>query len=174
MFTPQKFRIGLHTGSISDALEVVKHFESCKLKEYTAYGRTAIGWGRDVRPGTYPNGISQDEADNFLEIDLGYFSRQVLHAMGSHATFAGLNCYSSFAYNVGLGQHKPFIEGFLTSTTLKDFLNGDLEAAALSLRDWDKVAGVIVPGLSNRRRCEASLLGGTNAHFLQSHNWLVQ
>lgn len=174
MFSPKTFRIGLHFGNIGTALELIKHFEGCRLKEYTAYGKTAIGYGRDVYAGSYPAGITQQQADDFLETDLTYFFRQVWHALGDKATFPALNAYTSFAYNVGLGQHKPFVEGFLTSTTLREFLNGDIAAAGKSLLLWNKVGTEVVVGLETRRRCEASILAGNNLNYLATNNWLAQ
>jgi lysozyme len=153
------------------AIEVIKHFESCRLQEYLVFGRTAIGWGRDVTAGSYPAGITQAEADAFLSADVMYFANAVKVALGHKIEVGSWNAFTSFSYNVGLGQHKPHVEGFLTSTALVRYLEGEIVACASELLKWDHVAGVQVPGLLARRRCEAGVLEGRSLAWLESSKW---
>jgi lysozyme len=162
-----------HSQSLTIAYELIKHFESCELKEYTLWGKTAIGWGRDVLPGTYSGGISQAQADEFLITDVSYFASAVRTVLGKRCENGAYNAFVSFAYNVGLGQHKPFVEGFLTSSLLAAFLRGADDIAFSEILSWDHVGKTVVPGLLARRTCEQAVLRGHNLAYLESFSWFA-
>jgi lysozyme len=138
--------------SINDTgLGLIKSFESCKLKTYKDIkGILTIGWGHtgeDVTPDLI---ITQDDADYLLEQDLQWFENGVDSLVGDKANDNQFAALISFSYNLGL----KTLQG---STLLRDFLAGDVQAAADQFVLWDHAGGVEVPGLLRRRQAERDI-----------------
>jgi len=137
----------------SNALQLIKHFEGCKLKSYRcSAGVLTIGFG-STGPHVYEGKvITQQEADNLLIDDLERFERQVdsLDLMIKQHQFDAL---VSFAFNLGFGSLQK-------STLLKKIKAGDFSAAASEFLKWNKAGGVVLPGLVKRREAESKLFKG--------------
>ncbi len=64
-----------------------------------------------------------------------------------------------FVYNVGPGnpRSRPPVDGFLTSTLRRKLNLRDYAGAANEFKRWNKVAGEVCDGLTNRRAAEEAL-----------------
>ena len=73
-----------------------------------------------------------------------------------------------FVYNVGPGNPKanPPIDGFLTSTLRRKLNLRDYAGAANEFQRWNKVAGQVCNGLTNRRAAEEALFRRGMARLL--------
>jgi lysozyme len=131
-------------------LELLKKWEGCKLKSYKDVGGVwTIGYGH-TRTARANMTITQEEADRLLREDLSVFADNVEKAVKvplSDNQFAALVV---FAYNVGQG-------AFNKSTLLRKLNAGEFESVPTELLRWNKVKGVVVNGLTNRRKGEAEL-----------------
>lgn len=141
-----------------DGLVLLKTHEGCRLSSYQDVGGIwTIGYGDtgpDVGPGL---NITQEQADERLKNKLAYFEAGVeryVTAPINDNQFSALVCFS---YNIGLGN--------LQHSTLLNFVNaGMYRAAADQFLAWNKVKGVPVEGLTQRRLSERALfLKGDNA-----------
>lgn len=65
------------------------------------------------------------------------------------------DAYLSFTYNVG-------VRAFCTSTLIKKLNAQDYEGACNELLRWDKQGGVVLPGLTKRRKEEHALCLGNS------------
>jgi len=137
-----------------DAIDLVKHFEGCKLAAYICpAGILTIGVGHtaDVHGGMT---ITQGEADAFLVEDLrgaaNCLNSSVSVPLNQHEADACI----SFIFNLGCG-------AFRGSTLCKLLNAGDVDGAAAQFQRWDKarVKGELVPlaGLTARRAAETEL-----------------
>jgi GH24 family phage-related lysozyme (muramidase) len=147
----------------SDAcVRLVQQFEGCEKERqdgrFDAYPDPGtggdpwtIGWGStgpDVKPGVV---WTQQECDARLEQSLEKFSAGVQALLGAAATTQHqFDAMVSFAYNVGIGNLK-------TSTLLRKHIAGDHTGAAAEFAKWNKAAGKVLKGLTNRRKAEAAL-----------------
>lgn len=139
-----------------NGIELLKHFESCKLTAYQDGGGVwTIGWGHTggVKPGQI---ITQKQADTWLAEDLSEVCIAVTTLLGGHPTQQHqFDAFVSFAYNVGLGP-----KGFAGSTMLAKYKSG--QYAADEFMRWVKDNGQVVAGLGVRRACERMLFKGKN------------
>lgn len=132
-------------------LNLIKEFEGCRLKAYKdMVGTLTIGFGHtgdDVFPSME---ITQGHADALLAHDIERFEdgvSKLLKVQVSDNQFSALVC---FAYNVGLGN-------LAKSMLLRCINKHNAKDAANEFLKWDKPGGVIVPGLSRRRKAEREL-----------------
>lgn len=140
---------------------LIKSFESCSLKPYLCPARIpTIGWGTT----RYPDGrmvsisdprISQAQADAYLEHDLAAFERNVLQLLRVTPTQNQFDALVSFAYNLGAGALEK-------STLLKKLNANDRSGAGNEFLKWDKAKGVVLPGLTRRRKAERAMFLGIN------------
>lgn len=131
--------------------ELIKRSEGLRLDAYLCpAGVPTIGYGHtgpDVRLGDH---VSEEEAEALLRDDLVAFSDGVddlLTVDVEGNPFSALVC---FAYNVGL-------EALRKSTLLRLANAGDVAAAADQFLRWNKAAGKVLPGLTQRRAAERLL-----------------
>jgi lysozyme len=135
----------------ASALELVKHFEGCRLRAYqdqggvwtVGYGCTGPNIGGDTT-------WTQAQADAEVEARV-VRAQHVLEAMldqpaADHQKAAMV----SLAYNIGL-------PAFERSTVRRLFNLGDTAGAADAFRMWSKVAGKVNQGLVNRREAERAV-----------------
>lgn len=129
-------------------LELLKQFEQCRLKSYRDQGGVlTIGWGHTGPEVVDGMVISQDEADDQLEIDLQKF----YHLDNYLTEKVNDNQYSALivlAFNIGLLAVK-------LSTLLKKINNGDNPDK--EWLKWNHVHGVVSNGLTRRRKAELEL-----------------
>lgn len=142
------------------AMPFIKEREALKLAPYRdSAGIATIGWGT-IR---YPNGrpvtmqdpaISEAYAQDCLTFEMQGKCSSLQRLVTADATAHQAAAFLSLSYNIG-------IPAFSTSTVLRQFNAGNLQAAADAFRMWDKahVNGelVVVQGLLNRREAERAL-----------------
>ena len=131
---------------------LIKHFEGCKLTTYVDIaGINTIGYGHTGPEAYAGNTITQDAADRLLEEDLSKFStgveRLITNRNLSANQFSAMVC---FAYNIGL-------KNFKFSTLLRCVNKNNVLGAETEFLRWNKVKGIVVPGLVRRREAERIL-----------------
>ena len=137
----------------SNGLQLIKHFEGCKLKAYKcSAGVLTIGWGSTGNHVYEGKIITQQEADNLLIDDLERFERQV-DSLDLPLKQHQFDALVSFAFNLGFGS-------LLKSTLLKKLKAGDIEQAAKEFLKWNRAGGVVLQGLVRRREAESKLFKG--------------
>lgn len=129
-------------------LDLIKNWEKRRLIAYQDVGGVwTVGWGAvgpDIVKGTV---WSPDEADQRLQQDLQKFY-QLDHYISEQVNDNQYSALICLAYNVGLTAVK-------LSNTLKLVNDGDSPD-----KEWmgfNKVNGVVVQGLVNRRKAELEL-----------------
>jgi GH24 family phage-related lysozyme (muramidase) len=133
------------------AIELMHHFEACKLKAYRCpAGVWTIGWG-DTGPHVEPGLVwTQAQADAAFERRLNNeFAPAVREAAGD-ATPAQFGAMVALAYNIGVG-------AFRRSSVARFHKAGNHEAAADAFLMWNKALGRVLPGLNRRRKAERAL-----------------
>jgi lysozyme len=131
-------------------VELIKHFESCKLTAYQdSVGVWTIGYGHtgDVSPGTQ---ITQAQADQLLQDDLARFESAVVDAVTVAIDDNQFGALVSFSFNLGA-------RSLQRSTLLKLLLQGDVQGAADQFLVWNRAGGQVLRGLTRRRSAEQAL-----------------
>lgn len=140
-----------------DGLELIKYFEGLSLKPYLdAVNIPTIGFGNTY----YPDGkkvtlqdkeITEEKAFEILEYiankDFGSNINKVAKVQLNQNQFDAL---VSFAYNIGNGN-------FNSSTLLRWLNQGNYKEASMQLLRWDKSKGIVLNGLTKRRKAEKEL-----------------
>lgn len=139
---------------MNQAIEVIKHYEGCRLKAYLCPAKVwTIGYGCTV----YPDGTKVKEGDQITkdraEELLRYECETRLHEMAidglkPHQQSALL----SFQYNVGQSS-------FMRSTLRKYVKTNPNNNQAIydEFMKWTRAGGNVLPGLVKRRKTEANL-----------------
>ncbi len=134
----------------SNALHLLKQWETCKLEAYQDVGGVwTIGWGsiQGVFPGTT---ISQQQADQRLAKDVQEKCAAVSTLVKVPLTQNQFDALLIFTYNLG--------EGTLSRSTLLKLVNKkDFSGAAAEFLKWNHVDGKEVAGLTRRRQAEKEL-----------------
>lgn len=141
------------------AVDLVKHFEGCKLTAYLCpagvwtigYGHTGSVDGVKVGPGMT---ITQEKAEELLNKELESFGATVDNMVSVPLTPNQRAALTSFAYNVGPN-------AFRESTLRRKLNSGDYEGAKEQFMVWTKHKDkngnkVDSAGLIRRRRAEAT------------------
>ena len=133
---------------ISDnGLNLIKKFESCKLKAYKCVSTEkyyTIGWGHygvDVKANMV---ITQEQADSMLVSDIKKFEKYV-NATGLKLNQNQFDALVSFTYNCGNGNLKKLIA------------NRTLPEISEALLLYNKSGGKVLAGLTRRRKTEKML-----------------
>ena len=140
-----------------NGLDLIKEFESFKSKPYLCPSQKAtIGFGSTY----YPDGkkvtlqdkeITEEKAFEILEYiankDFGSNINKVVKVPLNQNQFDAL---VSFAYNIGNGN-------FNSSTLLRWLNQGNYKEASMQLLRWDKSKGIVLNGLTKRRKSEKAL-----------------
>jgi len=137
--------------------DLIKRFEGYSDRPYKCpAGISTIGYGNTY----YPNGtkvkitdkqITREYANEILANTADEFAEDVLKLVKSKITVNQLNALTSFAYNVGVAN--------LQKSTLLKLVNinpNDGNIAKEFLK-WNKAAGKVLNGLTNRRIAESAL-----------------
>jgi lysozyme len=130
---------------------LLKKLEGLRLKVYEDVGGIkTVGYG-SVKPGLkLDDVITEAQAESWLKEDVKYIEQRMHLLISKNINenqWAALVC---FIYNVGL-------EAFRKSTLLKRVNDTKFIEAAQEFTKWDKVKGVSVMGLYNRRLAEQAL-----------------
>ena len=142
----------------TNGIQVLHHFEGCKLKAYPDPGTGCepftIGWG-DTGPDVFPGlVITQDEADKrFINRLSKEFEPGVLALFNQPIKQASFDALVCIAYNIGLTALK-------NSTLRRNFNDGDYQGADAQFLRWNKAGGKVMLGLSRRRAAEQALFRG--------------
>jgi len=133
------------------ALKLIKKWEGCRLTAYpdpaTGGDPWTIGWGstgKGIGPGVQ---WTLEQADDRLARDVGRFMAGVRALLRVEPEPNELGAMTSLAYNIGLGN-------FRSSTLLRKFNAGDKAGAAAEFGKWNRAAGKVMKGLTNRRADE--------------------
>lgn len=140
-----------------NGLDLIKEFESFKSKPYLCPSQKAtIGFGSTY----YPDGkkvtlqdkeITEEKAFEILEYiankDFGSNINKVVKVPLNQNQFDAL---VSFSYNIG----NP---NFNSSTLLRWLNQGNCKEASMQLLRWDKSKGIVLNGLTKRRKAEKAL-----------------
>jgi lysozyme len=139
-------------------VELIKHFEGFRKKAYPDPGTHGepftIGYGTTV----YPNGkrvrgrdvITPEQGEEFLRHDLQKFAAAVTNAVKVALTDNQYSALVSFTYNVGAANLKR-------SKLLQKLNQEDYLGAADQFLRWNRAAGKVLPGLTERRVAERTL-----------------
>lgn len=133
-----------------EGLDLIKSFESCRLKAYQdIVGIWTIGYGdtQNVTPGME---ITQQEADQRLLDRLSQFKIDLLPLLPGSMNNNQFSACMSLAYNIG-------IESFKKSLLLRCCQKYNFEDASKQFANWCHAGGKIVPGLVRRREAERLL-----------------
>lgn len=128
-------------------VELVKQFEGFRSTAYQCQaGVWTIGYGttENVDPG---DEITEQAAEEMLMDDLIEASSDVDQLVYVELTQEQYDALTSFVYNVGRN-------AFRNSTMLKLLNAGDYEGAAKQFPRWNKAAGRVLAGLTQRRKAE--------------------
>ncbi|GGO89067.1 lysozyme [Marinobacterium nitratireducens] len=133
------------------ALTAVAGFEGVRTAAYwDPYGKVpTICFGRttDVQMG---DTATMEECKAFLTDEIVEFGLEVSNATTVPLSHEEQAAYTSFAYNVGIGNFK-------SSTLLRKLNAGDRTGACNELPRWVYAQGMKLPGLVNRRAEERAL-----------------
>lgn len=135
-------------------LALIKSFESCRLKAYpdpaTGGDPWTIGWGStgpDIKKGVI---WTQQEADCRLLSDIDKFAESIKSLLKVTLTDNQFSALVSLAYNIGIGNLKK-------SSLLAKINKNELTDAAERFLLWNKANGVVMNGLTRRRKAERDL-----------------
>lgn len=134
-------------------LDAIKKHEGLRL---TAYPDPAsggdpwtIGYGRahGVQPGQT---ITREQAEQFLREDLAWVEACIAKEVTAPLSQSQYDALCSLIYNIGA-------PAFTTSTLLKRLNSKDYAGAAEQFERWNKAAGQVNRGLTNRRAAEKAM-----------------
>lgn len=141
----------------SVGLALITEQEGERLKAYlpTANDVWTIGVGHTS--GVYKGMvITHEESQQLLAEDIEWVEdciNKYVYVVLTQNQFDALAC---FVFNVGC-------MAFKNSTLLKKLNNKDYSGAALQFGRWNKQAGEVLAGLTNRRAAEASLFNANDS-----------
>jgi len=152
--------MGTATNSFATLTNFLKKWEEDNKAALTAYddgtGTWTIGYGSiynydEDRPVEEGDTITQQQADNWLQIEAKSKMDAVKNLVKVPVTNNQLIALSSFAYNEGIGA--------LQNSTLLRLLNlgTDKQTVANEFDKWIYAGGEIMQGLVNRRAAEKQL-----------------
>lgn len=142
---------------MSSLIELIKAFEGCRLEAYLCpAGKPTVGYGFT----TYMDGskvqmgdkITQADADLMLQKKVDEFRTQVVRVVPGTLPSGAVDALTSFAYNVGVG-------ALTRSTLLKKIKANPLDLVGIKAEflKWNKAAGKVLAGLTNRRLREYNM-----------------
>lgn len=144
-------------GKKVSALNIIKKFEGLELTSYPDTGGIwTIGYGttinkdtgQAIKPG---DKIDLSTAERWLKIDVAEREKYIMPLIKVPVTQNQKAAIISLAYNIGTG-------AFSKSTLLRLLNQGaDKKLVANQFLVWNKVKGVEVKGLTNRRKLEREL-----------------
>ena len=141
----------------SNGIELIKQFEGLSLKPYLdAVNIPTIGFGNTY----YEDGakvtlkdkpITEERATELLELIANKtFSENINKVAKVPLNQNQFDALVSFAYNIGNGN-------FNSSTLLRWLNQGNYKEASMQLLRWNKSKGIVLNGLTKRRKAEKAL-----------------
>lgn len=151
----------------SRGIELMEEFEGYRATTYVDPGPTGLpitgGFGTTTDENGKPLvlGVTWPRArwEALKRRDIAKFEAGVNVLLADAPTTQNqFDALVSFAYNAGLDiDDDEIAEGLGDSTLLKKHLRGDYAGAAAQFPLWNKAKGVVLPGLTRRRKAEAAL-----------------
>ena len=142
----------------ADGLALIEEWEGFSSEAYQSGGQWYIGYGTGCEAGSYPEGITQDEAEELLLETLEEMGNTLSAWLEAHdvaPTQAQFDALLSFTYNLG--------QGWMTEDCeLVDLLTGSPDSRTdIGLVNafgiWCHAGGAVNTGLAQRRIREACL-----------------
>jgi lysozyme len=137
-------------------LELLKRSEGFRERAYSdVAGFSTIGFGHRLTPAdSYPNGITQSQAESILAADIAIAENAITHLVRVPLTQGQFDALVDFVFNLGAGR--------LAASTLLRYLNaGKYDDAAWQLLAWDHAGSRQLPALKLRRESEFRLWSPT-------------
>ena len=139
-----------------ESSDLIKYYEGCKLRAYQCsakkwtigYGNTFYEDGKAVKMG---DAVTQQKAEQLFEIITKEFCLKVSNLVKVKLTENQFGALVSFAYNCGIAN--------LEKSTLLKKVNANPNDATIKAEflKWNKAAGTVFLGLTNRRNAESKL-----------------
>lgn len=129
--------------------------QECEGFRSTVYrdsaGLRTIGYGHRLQPGeSFPNGITQQQAEEYLAKDVSVAEAAVLRLVRVPLTAHQFDALVDFVFNLGAGR-------LASSSLLRDLNAGRFDSAAVQLLRWDHCGAQENAGLKARREAEFRL-----------------
>lgn len=130
-------------------LNLIKACEGFRAKVYLdCAGLPTIGYGhRLLHPSSFPDGITEDFAEQILHSDIGEAEAAVARLVKVPLTQGQFDALVDFTFNLGEGR-------LAGSTLLRDLNAGRYDDAAEQLLRWDHAGMKEIPWLLERREAE--------------------
>lgn len=131
------------------AVQIIKEEETLQLEAYELGGLWLIGYGHLMLEGE-KDVINEEEADAFLRDDLHWCEEAIERYVKVPVTLNEFSAMVAFCYNVGSGKTRG-------SSIVKRVNGDDRPGAANAFLLWNRMNGVVMKALANRRARERTL-----------------
>jgi lysozyme len=131
------------------AVQIIKEEETLQLEAYELGGLWLIGYGHLMLEGE-KDVITEEEADAFLRDDLHWCEEAIERYVQVPVTLNEFSAMVAFCYNVGSGKTRG-------SSIVKRVNKEDRPGAANAFLLWNRMNGVVMKALANRRARERTL-----------------
>lgn len=132
-----------------DFIAQIEGFSATPYNDPPGSAKWSIGYGHQIQPGENLTSVTEDHARNILAADTANANAAVSKYVTAPLTQAQHDALVSFVFNIGVG-------AFVAGTVPTKLNNGDFQAAADTMRQYDKSGGVVNTALVSRREDEAS------------------
>lgn len=138
-----------------NCIELIKEFEGFTAKPVYDHSQYSVGYGSACGKDDYPNGITKEQADQLLRKELLSIQTSLDRFISRFGLKLSQNQYDalmSFTYNLGpnwMNNSSTFRDAVTEGAQGNDFI--------FAITMWCNAGGSIVPGLVQRRLCEANL-----------------
>lgn len=131
------------------AVELTKQEETLQLEAYELGGVWLIGYGHLMLEGE-KDVITEEEAEAFLREDLHWCESAIERYVTVPVTLNEFSAMVAFCYNVGSGKTRG-------SSIVKKVNVDDRDGAADAFLLWNRMNGVVMTALANRRAKERTI-----------------
>jgi len=131
------------------AVQIIKEEETLQLEAYELGGLWLIGYGHLMFEGE-KDVITEEQADAFLRDDLHWCEEAIERYVKVPVTLNEFSAMVAFCYNVGSGKTRG-------SSIVKRVNSEDRPGAANAFLLWNRMNGVVMKALANRRARERTL-----------------
>ena len=130
--------------------DLIKSFEGFSVRAYQdVSGVWTIGYGHTKNVTENSPDITQDEAQILLMVDLEDAETEVEHLVAAHLNDNQFSALVSLVFNVGIA---PLLRGLGQKLKLQDYAG-----AADEFLKWNHSSGIVIDGLTRRRKAERNL-----------------
>ena len=138
-----------------NCIELIKEFEGFSARAFYDYNQYSIGYGTACKYNEYPNGITQEKADELLRAELVKSEEKVnafASKYGLRLSQQQFDALMSFTYNLGtnwMNNESTFRTAVIQGAKGNDFI--------FAITMWCNAGGKVITGLVQRRLAEANL-----------------